>query len=574
MDLRESLEKILKEWQYEKTQEFTGNQLANHIRGDFKKNIKNLISNEKYLIQSSTGAGGWANIPWLSILDKRITDSTQDGIYPVYGFRADGSGAYLSLNQGTTTPRQLYGTREANERAQKISKYLRSKIPKLKQLNGDPLELRATTTLGKSYEKPNIGSIFYPANEIPSEQKLREDLFLLLEIYEEVVNLMPEIEQLDLDTESINVGNLNLLQSFKDNLENSGLLFSLSMSTRFISALQTKPFLILTGLSGSGKTKLAEAFSSWISESKSQYCMVAVGADWTNREPLLGFPNALDLGKYVMPDSGVLDLILQAGKDSNRPYFLILDEMNMSHVERYFADFLSAMESTDRTISLRPETDDWKSCDVPATIILPENLFIMGTVNIDETTYMFSPKVLDRANVIEFRVSANEMESYFKEPNGLDMDSLRGMGASMGESFVAKAKEKNLIADNLSTKLMPFFDKLQEAGAEFGYRTASEISRFVAICTDIAKNDMSADEVIYAAIMQKLLPKLHGSRNKIEKILKALGSLCLDDPANSAFLLNDDKSDKHPVKYPLSYEKLHRMHNRVVSDGFTSFAEA
>jgi len=131
--------------------------------------------------------------------------------------------------------------------------------------------------------------------------------------------------------------------------------------------------------------------------------MVSVGADWTNREPILGYPNALESGKYVKPDNGVLDLILNAELDPNKPYFLILDEMNMSHVERYFADFLSAMESTERTISLHPEGEEWDDCDVPASLILPQNLFIIGTVNIDETTYMFSPKVLDRANVIEFR---------------------------------------------------------------------------------------------------------------------------------------------------------------------------
>lgn len=471
------------------------------------------------------------------------------------------------------------------------------------------------------------------------------------------------------------------INPFLEGLKKSNLVLSKQLPHRFIASLQTKPFVILTGLSGSGKTKLAEAFSLWITdgfrksqiyskgerikasrstyiikdfdrlgvvvgsedsskyflpfelihlwaktildndydtdtgaqeiESKvkesdssfsptschsplkalafkyidslnsenlsitnNQYCLIPVGADWTNREPLLGFPNALEVGNYVKPDSGALDLILRAEKDPSRPYFLILDEMNMSHVERYFADFLSAMESTDRTISLRPDTDDWKNCDVPASIILPENLFIIGTVNIDETTYMFSPKVLDRANVIEFRVTESEMESYFKEPNGLDMDSLRGAGASMGESFVAKAKEKSTVTDNLSNELMPFFVKLQEAGAEFGYRTASEISHFVSICSDIADTEMSENEVVDAAIMQKLLPKLHGSRNKIEKILKELGGLCLEGSTNQAFLMKDDKSDKHPVKYPLSYEKLHRMHTRVVADGFTSFAEA
>ena len=75
--------------------------------------------------------------------------------------------------------------------------------------------------------------------------------------------------------------------------------------------------------------------------------MVSVGADWTSREPLLGYPNALQHDSYVKPENGVLDLLIEANKieNANKPFFLILDEMNMSYVERYFADFLSAMES-------------------------------------------------------------------------------------------------------------------------------------------------------------------------------------------------------------------------------------
>ncbi len=300
--------------------------------------------------------------------------------------------------------------------------------------------------------------------------------------------------------------------------------------------------------------------------------MVAVGSDWTNREPLLGFPNALESNQYVKPDSGVLDIIISASNNPKKPYFLILDEMNMSHVERYFADFLSAMESMDGSISLHSGTEDWNG--VPSKITLPKNLFIIGTVNIDETTYMFSPKVLDRANVIEFRVSDTEMESFFSAPKTLDMDLLRGAGASMGESFVAEALETKPLDTGLGKAFMPFFTKLQEAGAEFGYRTATEMSRFVAVCSELADGQMDRDSVIDAAIMQKLLPKLHGSRNKIEPILKALGQLCLEDSSLEPFLSSDTKEDKPSVKYQLSYEKLMRMHHRVIADGFTSFAEA
>jgi len=372
--------------------------------------------------------------------------------------------------------------------------------------------------------------------------------------------------QLNIDTKDFDI------LEFISLLDIANIFLSKTLPFQFVSALQTKPFIILTGLSGSGKTKLAEAFSLWISESESQYCMIAVGADWTNREPLLGFPNALEQGQYIEPDSGALDLICRAVDDPAKPYFLILDEMNMSHVERYFADFLSAMESTDRIITLHPDTMEWDDCDVPAKLKLPENLFIIGTVNIDETTYMFSPKVLDRANVIEFRVSKSEMDAYFDEPKPLNMESLRGAGAAMGESFVSKAKEKGKVEKGLKEKLMPFFEKLQEAGAEFGYRAAAEISQFVAMYTELAEGSgINKNDIIDAAIMQKLLPKLHGSRNKIEKILKALGDLCLVATEKNTFQNNIKEAD---IKYPLSYQKLKRMHERVIADGFTSFAEA
>jgi 5-methylcytosine-specific restriction protein B len=204
----------------------------------------------------------------------------------------------------------------------------------------------------------------------------------------------------------------------------SNYQLSKDIALRFVSSLLTKPFVILTGLAGSGKTKLAVAFAKWICASDDQICVVPVGADWSSREPLLGYPNALQKGDYIKPESGVLDLLLQAKKseelDEGKPYFLILDEMNLSHVERYFADFLSAMESDEKIYlhSMESETV------APKRISIPKNLFIIGTVNIDETTYMFSPKVLDRANVIEFRISNTEMKYYFDNRKALKMQEL------------------------------------------------------------------------------------------------------------------------------------------------------
>jgi len=118
------------------------------------------------------------------------------------------------------------------------------------------------------------------------------------------------------------------IKSFQESCKNAGLVYSDKHITRFVSSLLTKPFVILTGLSGSGKTKLAQAYVQWICQEESQYRIIPVGADWTNREPLLGYPNALKPEEYVKPDNGVIDLILQANSNPELPHFLILDEMN------------------------------------------------------------------------------------------------------------------------------------------------------------------------------------------------------------------------------------------------------
>ena len=222
------------------------------------------------------------------------------------------------------------------------------------------------------------------------------------------------------------------LDSFRQALYDAGLIYSNKLVTRFVSSLLTKPFVILTGLSGSGKTKLAQAFTQWICQNEKQYCIVPVGADWTNREPLLGYPNALKPEEYVKPDNGVLDLIIKANEEPEIPFFIILDEMNLSHVERYFADFLSVMESKGE-ISLFAEGT--VNNGVPANLKLPSNLFIIGTVNIDETTNMFSPKVLDRANTIEFRVTREEIAGFLNSNKDIDMSGLTSKGASMAENF-------------------------------------------------------------------------------------------------------------------------------------------
>jgi 5-methylcytosine-specific restriction enzyme B len=365
------------------------------------------------------------------------------------------------------------------------------------------------------------------------------------------------------------------INSFNENVVETGLIYSETLTSRFVASLLTKPFVLLTGLSGSGKTKLAQAFVKWICESDKQYVIVPVGADWTNREPLLGYPNGLNPEEYIAPESGSLDLIVEASKIENaeKPYFLILDEMNLSHVERYFADFLSVMESDDKIRLYSGNTrKDLKKKEVPYEIFWPKNLFIIGTVNIDETTYMFSPKVLDRANTIEFRIDEANIKSFFDLPSKSDLSSLERKGASMAKGFLETAQDQRIEKKEDYTGIfVKFFNELKKVGAEFGYRTAVEMLLLIKNLNAIS--NVSKNESIDIAVMQKLLPKLHGSRSKISKVLDALILICLKDGQIFSISKSDEVLSDN-INYPIAYEKLVRMYKNALDNGFTSYAEA
>lgn len=406
---------------------------------------------------------------------------------------------------------------------------------------------------------------------------LNSNSFKLLELKNVQLSYKENINQINFD-----------IKECQNSTKSAGLTYSNQLITRYISSLATKPFVLLSGLSGSGKTKLAQSYAQWICENEKQYCIVPVGADWTNREPLLGYVNALNPEEYILPENGALQLIIEANKteNQNKPYFLILDEMNLSHVERYFADFLSVMESKDK-FKLHSDKENEKS-RVPYELGWSKNLFIIGTVNIDETTYMFSPKVLDRANVIEFRVSETEISDFLSSPKEIDLSQLKTKGATMASSFIEIAKNKDfeeVDTTQLNASLKEFFVQLQKSGAEFGYRTAMEIHRLYQQVS-VINNTISQNEKIDIAIMQKLLPKLHGSRRKLCPILEVLAKFCVEENIDfkKDFLENKDfnlykKVDdklvlKGSILYPLSLEKITRMYQGAIENGFASYAEA
>src|SRR5690606_36615548 len=180
----------------------------------------------------------------------------------------------------------------------------------------------------------NYGSSFvykvYNVNNLPSQETFINDVDKLIDEYTVLIEKEDGIIKPSIKSTTIEQKNFDF-NVFLKSLSNSNLQFNENIVKRFVASLITKPFVILTGLADSGKTKLAQSFIQWISESEEQYKIVPVGADWINREPLLGYPNGLKSDEYVTPDNGVLELMLNAALETNqdKPYFLVLHEMNL-----------------------------------------------------------------------------------------------------------------------------------------------------------------------------------------------------------------------------------------------------
>ena len=519
----------------------------------YKRNNKGTLDGLK--IEMSFGVGRASSIPWVAFTG--FGQTVKDGIYPVFLYYKEYKKLILA-----------YGLSETN--TPQYSWYQTDSKKTIKQYFQKELSIK-TVKYGTSYIYKT-----YDIESVQSNEVLHKDLKNLINEYNLSFsnNIAKKAGMIEIKQKDFNIS------SFEEACKISGLNYKPELITRYISSLVTKPFVLLSGLSGSGKTKLAQAYAQWIAEDKSQYCIVPVGADWTNREPLLGYVNALNEEEYILPENGALKLLIDANKEENKskPYFLILDEMNLSHVERYFADFLSVMESKD-ILKLHSSEND--KSNVPSELDWPSNLFIVGTVNIDETTYMFSPKVLDRANVIEFRVNKEDIVGFLDAPKEIDFTNLNYVGASMGKDFIKIASNKDfptVDTTKLNEKLVLFFEELKKTGAEFGYRTATEIHRLYNQLTTL-DSDMEESTKIDIAIMQKLLPKLHGSRRKLCPVLETLASLCAakDVDVSKTFLNNTETiiyNDNADVLYPLSLEKITRMYKGAIDNGFASYAEA
>lgn len=310
----------------------------------------------------------------------------------------------------------------------------------------------------------------------------------------------------------------------------------------------------------------------------SRKCFVSVKSNWTDNTEVFGFRNPIT-NKYTM--TKLLKFILKAHDNPKYPFFLILDEMNIATVEHYFSDFLSCIESRinkddeidQEGINLSSgsdliETDDDEYDLISANLKLPLNLYVTGTVNIDDTTSMFSPKVLDRANVIEFNDVILEQ---INRESGLKLKSF----PDFGNYKLSNMKMFSDLSEDTQKKIKDILNILKEYNLHFGFRTISEMSHFIINAKNCvnSENGLNVEiEALDIQILQKVLPKLYGSYAKLYEPLKTLILyFASDTELRDLTKITEEIIIKCPFRRSL--EKCIKMENILSNQGFVSFIE-
>lgn len=357
-----------------------------------------------------------------------------------------------------------------------------------------------------------------------------------------------------------------------------GFYYSLSELTNFYLALRTKPLVILAGISGTGKTQIVRQFAKAIGFGDDRHCvLIPVRPDWADNSDLVGYRNIQ--GEFEQQK--LLKVLQDAIAHPDEPFFVILDEMNLARVEHYFSDFLSVLETREKdgngVIRTSPVvTDTTVNRGVP--VIIPQNLMLVGTVNMDETTHPFSRKVLDRANAIEM----NDIQLNWSEVDFNEVEPVSGIYA---DAFVTPYINSIELNAEQKTELSPFIEQLirinqilEPAGLHFGYRVRDEMVFYLCQHQSLGlaqANILASDDALDFQIMQKILPRIQGSSMAVFKVLvsllKELSGLTIKDDMEFVVIEKLMRDHNQPQRYPRSCKKLLFMLQRFNDDGFTSF---
>ena len=362
----------------------------------------------------------------------------------------------------------------------------------------------------------------------------------------------------------------DILEKIKEYIAGKGFTYKDNLVENFYLSLKSKPFVILAGTSGTGKTKLVKLFAEAIG---ANYKLVSVRPDWSDSSDLFGHVNL----KNEFVPGAIIDYVKRAELDSGNPYFLCLDEMNLARVEYYLSDFLSIIETRHRSGS-GIVTDEIILDKVAekkyGKVILPDNLYVIGTVNMDETTFPFSKKVLDRANTIEF--SYVDLVPDFEEEHD-SIDPVSQKNEFLVTEYITlkgdtEGKDRELIV-KVCEELQDINMILQKANAHVGYRVRDEIV-FYMLNNNNAEL-LNYEEAFDFEIMQKILPRIQGSSGAVKEMLCELFKKFAGDYTGLSQASISEQMQEYingkTCKYRRSAEKICYMMRRFEEDGFTSY---
>ena len=367
----------------------------------------------------------------------------------------------------------------------------------------------------------------------------------------------------------------------------------------YITAIKSKPFLLLAGISGTGKSRIVrelaracwdEGSDEYNAQKPKNFEMVQVKPNWHDSNELIGYVSRVS-GKAEFVAGDFLKFVAKAWEDQDTPYFLCLDEMNLAPVEQYFAEYLSVVESrksgengvvTTDPILKKEEAQWYSNLTASLTsdeglrsrfdkdgICIPQNLIVVGTVNMDETTFSFSRKVLDRAMTIEM----NDVNLYgglrdrHEKIGKLKKDDLVGSAVEGGDVY----EEHEEVCEKALEYLQKVNNVLDGTPFKIAYRTRNEFLLYVVNNLPYNKDDQDHDlpkEYVIARALDeitsmKILSRIEGDDSKVTDNLLDNLSHVITDGLNSI-------PEGGYIDKPLSVAKLNEMRHRLQS-GYTSF---
>jgi hypothetical protein len=374
------------------------------------------------------------------------------------------------------------------------------------------------------------------------------------------------------------------VQQLADAIAKRGFVFEPWQVAAFVTAVRTKPFVILAGVSGTGKSRLpclvAEA-------TRCTATVIPVRPDWTDSSDVLGY---VDLQGSFCPGP-LLEAARRATQEADRFHFCVIDEMNLARVEHYLAEVLSRIEGRSPaadgtqktapllTLSLADADTEW------ATTALPSNLAIVGTVNMDESAHGFSRKVLDRAFTLEFSdIDLRQWADIAADPPiaSWPLSAWRPGPPRLAQHATGDARG-NL--DQVVDVLVQVNAILTQAQLQVGYRTRDEIASFVVNAADTRDSFVTRDGTKVApldlALVMKILPRIAGGSAPIRQVLIGLLGFAtdgepLDDDPQAEDIASSWRAAGRPAamagaRFPRTAARLCLMWERLATEGFTSF---